>query len=196
MPKILRLGSCVRSRSGQGSQWNSFTFWGSGSIKLAAKSSLTPKALGECPLRILHAYEGHSEKVQGQGQVTKGHYKIKVTNTPCDTCFLDHVARRYRWQKSFDPMTSTNLTFDSGQVKVRSRSGQGQVILSNQCFFTQKAHVSCSEFPQDSKYVISFLVRCVEPPEIASKKWRHQFLAIYGKCPFHRNLVLFVAIVF
>ena len=38
---------------------------------------------------------------------------------PCDTCFLGHVARRYRWQQSFDPMTSLNLTFDAGQVKVR-----------------------------------------------------------------------------
>ena len=43
---------------------------------------------------------------------------------PCDTYFLGHVARRYRWQQSFDPMTSLNLTFDAGQVKVRSRSGQ------------------------------------------------------------------------
>ena len=43
---------------------------------------------------------------------------------PCDTCFHGHVARRYRWQQSFEPMTSLNLTFDAGQVKVRSRSGQ------------------------------------------------------------------------
>ena len=43
---------------------------------------------------------------------------------PCDTCSLGHVARRYRWQQSFDPMTSLNLTLDAGQLKVRSRSGQ------------------------------------------------------------------------
>ena len=30
---------------------------------------------------------------KGQGQVTKGHYKIKVTNMQCDTSFLGHFAR-------------------------------------------------------------------------------------------------------
>ena len=43
---------------------------------------------------------------------------------PCDTCFLGHFARRYLWQQLFDPLTSPNLTFESGQVNVSSRSGQ------------------------------------------------------------------------
>ena len=55
----------------------------------------TPKVLGYCPRRILHAYEGHTYK--GHVQVTKGPYKIKVTNIPCNTDLLGHFARKYRW---------------------------------------------------------------------------------------------------
>ena len=101
-----------------------FTFWGLGLVRRDTKSPHSPKVLGKCPRRVLHEYEGHARKGQGQGQVTKVHYKIKVTNMPCDACFLGHFARRSRWWQSFDPMTSSNLTFDGGQFKVRSRSGQ------------------------------------------------------------------------
>ena len=33
-------------------------------------------------------------------------------------------------------------------------------------FSAYKAHVSDTEFPQDSKYLISFLLRCEELPDI------------------------------
>ena len=135
-PLHLRLRSCVRSRFGQRSQWKVFTFWGPGSITRAAKSSHSPKVLVECPRRVLHAYEG-----QCQGQVTKGPYKIKVTNMPCNTGLLGHFSRKYRWQQSFDPMASLflvlwfNVTFDAGQIKVRPNF----LFI----FFTQEPHVSC-----------------------------------------------------
>ena len=115
---------------------NVSTFWGPGSIRRSSKSSHSPKVLGECPRRILHAYAEHTSKGQGQSQVTKGHFKIKVTNMPCDACFLGHFARRYRWQQSFDPMSSPNLTFDAGQVKVRPRSDQ---IFNS--IFSHKKHI-------------------------------------------------------
>ena len=54
----------------------------------------------------------------------------------CEACFLGHFASRYTWSQSFDPMTSSNLTFDGGQVKVRSRSGQ---IFKS--MFLQKKHM-------------------------------------------------------
>ena len=56
-------------------------------------------------------------KGQRQGQVTKGRYKTKAINMPCDACFLGHFAWRYRWGQSFDSITSSDLTFDRGQVK-------------------------------------------------------------------------------
>ena len=82
-------------------------------------------------------------------------------------------------------------------TEVRSRSGQkGQ--FANQYFctrstrsqvkganfqidiFAQEAHVSDSEFPQDFKYFITFLLWCVEVTNIASQKnWRHTFFAMH-----------------
>ena len=118
MLNILRLRSCAWSRSGQISHSSVFLFWVLGSVGRTARRLHSPKALCTCLRRILHEYEGHAWK--GQGLVTKGHYKIKVTNIPCNTSFLGHAARKYRWWQSFDPMTSYNLTFDGGQVKVRS----------------------------------------------------------------------------
>ena len=119
MLSIFRLKPCVRSRSGQRSQWNVFTFWALGSVRRAAKRSLSPEVLDRWPERILLKLKG-TWKGQGQGQVTKGHYKIKFTDMPCGTCFLGHFARRYRWWQWFDHMTSSDKTFDGGQVKVRS----------------------------------------------------------------------------
>ena len=54
--------------------------------------------------KILHACERNTYTGQGRDQVTKSRYKIKVD--------ID--------VKSFDPMTSPNLAFDAGQVKVTS----------------------------------------------------------------------------
>ena len=48
---------------------------------------------------------------------------------------------------------------------VRSRSSNFQINI-----FAQEAHVSDSEYPQDSIYVISFLLRCVELTNIGSQK--------------------------
>ena len=39
---------------------------------------------------------------------------------PYNTGPLGHFARKYRWQQSFNPMTSPKVTFDAGQVKLRS----------------------------------------------------------------------------
>ena len=57
-------------------------------------------------------------------------------------------------------ITSSNLTFDGGQVKARSNF---QINI-----FIRKTHVACSELPEDSKYVICFPVRCVELSKIAN----------------------------
>ena len=62
-------------------------------------------------------------------------------------------------------MTSSKMTFDGGQVKVRSKD----VKFPNQ-YLAHKTHVSDSEFPQDSKYVVRFLLWFVELPYIASQK--------------------------
>ena len=64
---------------------------------------------------------------------------------------------------SFDPMTSSKWTFD-GQVNVR----KNKVKFPNQ-YFGIKSTRSVSEFPQDSKYFISFLIRCVELPKALVK---------------------------
>ena len=128
---ILRYRSCVRSRSGQMSQWSVFTFWALGSVRRAAKSSHSPKVLGKCPRRILHEYQGHTKKGQGQGQVTKGHYKIKVINIPCDTWVILRAGND----------GDIHLTLLRHPIwffmEIRSRSGQGRVYFSNQYFYTK-----------------------------------------------------------
>ena len=83
-----------------------FTFWALESVRRDAKSSHSPKAMGKCPRRKLHYYEGHAKK--GQGQVTKGDYRIKVTSKPFDTCVVGHFAQRWL---TFDPLTSSDLAF-------------------------------------------------------------------------------------
>ena len=69
--------------------------------------------------RVLREYESHALK--GQRQATNGYYKTNVTNMPCDMCFPRHFVRRYKQWLSFDTMMSPNLTFDGGQVMVKSR---------------------------------------------------------------------------
>ena len=65
-------------------------------------------------------------------------------------------------------MTPPKFTFDLGQVKIRSK---GQIFES---IFLHKKSMLDSEFLQDFKYVISFLLRFVELPNVGSKK--HAFL--------------------
>ena len=60
---------------------------------------------------------------------------------------------------------SSKFTYDGGQVKVRSKRSIFQINI-----FAQEAHVSDSEFPLDSKFVIGFLLRFVELPNIANQK--------------------------
>ena len=62
-------------------------------------------------------------------------------------------------------MTSSKMTFDGGEVEVRSKDAK----FPKQ-YLAHKAHVSDSEFPHDSEYVVRFLLRCVELPNIASQK--------------------------
>ena len=60
-------------------------------------------------------------------------------------------------------MTPAEFTFDYDQVKTRSKA---QIVKS---IFLHKKHILDSEFLQDFKYVISFLLRFVELPNIGSK---------------------------
>ena len=112
---------------------------------------------------------------------------------PCDTCFLGHVARRYRWQQSFDPMTSLNLTFDAGQVKVRSRSGQ----IFKSIFLHKKHMFLAQNFLRIPSMLDFFLVRFVELRKIASKKMASSISRYILQIPFsYGTFVLFVVIVF
>ena len=88
-------------------------------------------------------------------------------------------------------MTSSNLTFDGGQVKVRPNKAK----FSNQYFYIN-ANVSCSEFPQDSKYGISFLLRCVELQKSQVKKDVIIFLYILQMDFSNETFIWFVATVF
>ena len=142
MLNILRLNSRVRSRSGQRSQWSVSTFWALELVKRTVNRSHSHKVLDRCPQRILHKYKGHTYRGQGQGQVIIVHDKIKVTNMLCDTCFLGHLARRYRWWQSTDLMTSSKLTFDRFQVKFRSRRSNFQINIFyiKNMFLAQNLH--------------------------------------------------------
>ena len=64
--------------------------------------------------------QGIFSKGQGRGQVTKCHYKIEVTNLPCDTSSLGHFACRYRWWQSFTLWRHRTWLL----TEVRWRSGQ------------------------------------------------------------------------
>ena len=65
-------------------------------------------------------------------------------------------------------------------TEVRRRSGQMKSNFSKRHFCIQKTHVSDSECPQDSKYVIRFLLQCAELPKIGSrKKCRDTFFSIH-----------------
>ena len=112
MLNMLRLRSGQGQVKGHNDAFSSFAL--SGRLDGLQRGQTYPK----CWLDIQKGYcistKGILTKAQRQGQVTEGHYEIKVTNMPCDTCFLGHFAHRYRWWQSFDPMTSSNLTFDGG----------------------------------------------------------------------------------
>ena len=98
----------------------------------------------------------------------------KVTNMPNDTCFLGQFTRRFDSDGHLNLWCHQNLLL----IEVRSRSGhkRSNFHINILCI---KAHVSDSEVPQDSKYVISFLLRCVELPNIANKKIDAILFAIY-----------------
>ena len=130
----------------QRSKWSVFTFRALRSVKRAAKRSQSPKVLDGCPKRILNKYERHTYK-----RSRSGHKKVTINKSHN---FLGYFARRYWWWQSFDHMTSPNLIFDGGQVKVRTKRSSFQINI-----FYIKAHVYCSEFPQDSKYAFTFLLR-------------------------------------
>ena len=55
-------------------------------------------------------------------------------------------------------------------------AADGKNIISEH--FCIKAHFPDSKFPQDSRYSFSFLLRCVELPEIESQKQFHTFSSI------------------
>ena len=103
---------------------------------------------------------------------------------PCNTGLLGYSARKYRWQQSSGPMTSPNVTFDAGQVKVGSNF---EINI-----FAQKAHVSSSEFSQDSKYAISLLVRCGKRRKIASQKMESSIFRCILQIPFFIRNIGFV----
>ena len=68
------------------------------------------------------------------------------------------------------PIIIIKLTFDWSQVKVRSSKAK----FSNQYFYIE-VRVSYSQFPQEAKYIIRFLLECMVRPNIEGKKWRHSF---------------------
>ena len=117
MLNILRLRSCVRSRSGQLSQWSLFTFCALGSVRGPQRGHTHPKCLRRCPQRTLHKYEEH-RKTSGSRSGHKRSLWNKSYKHAVQHMFLGHFARRYRWRESFDPMTSSNLFFDGGQVNL------------------------------------------------------------------------------
>ena len=80
--------------------------------------------------------KGILTKGQGQCQAAKDRHKLKVTNMPCDTCFLVILHADIGGDQSFNRMTSSSLTFDGGQVKVRLK----MVKFSNQ-YFLHKKHM-------------------------------------------------------
>ena len=95
-----------------------FTFVAIGSVRRAAKSSNSQRVKVNIQ-KILREYKGHTWKGQGQGQVTKGHQKIKVTRIPCDICFwvilhvdIDSVGHLTLWRHQ-----SLLLTEGQDQVK-------------------------------------------------------------------------------
>ena len=112
---------------------------------------------------------------------------------PCDTYFLGHVARRYRWQQSFDPMTSLNLTFDAGQVKVRSRSGQ----IFKSIFLHKKHMFLAQNFLRIPNMLLVFFCTIRRTSEISSQKMASSISCYILQIPFsYGTLVLFVVIVF
>ena len=109
----------------------------------------------------------------------KSHYNIKVTNMLCDSCFPGYFANRYRLWQSFDHITSSNLTFSGGQVKVRLRSGQifRSIYLHKRHTFLAKNFLSIQN--------ISFpFLRCAELQKTASEKMTSSFSLICYKCLF------------
>ena len=122
------------------------------------------KSACECLWKVLHEYEGHAWKSQGQCQARKGHYKTKATNMPCNTCFLSYFHVNIDSDSHLTPWRHPTWL----STEVRSRLGQKcqisnqQVNIRGTCFLFKVS----SEF----KYAISFLLRCSELPKIASEK--------------------------
>ena len=109
----------------------------------------------------------------------------------CDTCFLGHSASRYRWWESFDPITSSNLTFDGGQVNVRSRSGQ----IFKSMFLNKKHKFLAQNFLRIPNMAFVFFCTMRRTSENVIK-WRHHFLAIYCKYLACGTFALFLVSVF
>ena len=96
-------------------------------------------------------------------------------------------------------MATVIWPYDVTQSDFWFRSGQGQVKVvsnfSNQYFYT-KSTCFLWEFRQDSKYVISFLVRCVDFGKSQVKNCFFNFSLYITNTFFIRKLVLFVVNVF
>ena len=96
--------------------------------------------------------------------------------------------RRYHYWRSFDPMTLFSPTFDGGQAKVRLNNAKFSIYtffkLPPKVFFAYKAHLSCSEIPQYSKYSISVILRGVVPPKVVSQKIRSYLFRYIVQIPF------------
>ena len=126
MLNILRWRSCVCQGQVKGHNETVSRFGVPGRVDGLQRTHTHPKCW-------VNVHEGYRMRMKGQcqGQVTKGHYKINVTNIPCETCFLGHFARRYRWQVIW-PYAVTQCDF-------WCRSGQGQVKFLIQYFCTKSA---------------------------------------------------------
>ena len=112
-------------------------------------SSKSPNImLGICVGKVLHEYMGHNYvERSSSGSDHKSSLKI-VTNMPCGTCFPVHGPFLHVDIDSdghFDPMTSSNLTFDGGQAKVRSNE-----VIQNQSIFNShiNSHININSHQQ------------------------------------------------
>ena len=103
----------------------------------------------KCSRTVLRENEGDTYKVQGRAQVKKGRYKTKKHKPAVPRMFIDSDSHLTLWNYPARFLTE-------------GRSRSAQIMWKFQInIFTQKC-VPRSKFPQDSKYVISALLRCDE----------------------------------
>ena len=89
-----------RSRSDQRSKLGVLMFWALGTRIIEPDGSNSGKMLSKVWLRYGMSMSDILRKLQGQGQVTKGHY-VRIEIKSCDLCFMAQFRHRTRklWLK-------------------------------------------------------------------------------------------------